>query len=92
MSNPHKNALDIQDGCNSLGIAKQMVRDMETLWKEARENGKGTDYVNQHPVMILYLDKLCDLARYRDWEAKSMMMQFSDAYDFCKDRAETIPS
>lgn len=55
-------ALDCQNGCNLSGIAlafSEIVRD--TLWEEARRLGKGTDWVNRHPICTLFLDKLSDL-------------------------------
>lgn len=87
--NPYKNALDIQDACNSCGVIQQFAKDVKKLFDEARELGEGTDYVNQHPVVILYLDKLCDLARYRDYrEDKTMTQIFSEAFNICWNKAE----
>jgi len=34
---------------------------MDVLWPEARRLGKGTEFVNQHCICTLFLDKLCDL-------------------------------
>lgn len=46
----------------------------EVIWPAARAAGKGTDWVNQHPVCTLFLDKLCDLNR---------RAEFDQAYDEC---------
>ncbi|MFA7218526.1 MAG: hypothetical protein WC057_08025 [Dehalococcoidales bacterium] len=82
--NPYKNALDIQDACNSCGVIQQFARDVRALSAEVRNEGKGTDDLNQHPVVILYLDKLCDLARYRDYRSDKTMTQiFTEAFDVC---------
>jgi hypothetical protein len=66
-------ALECQDACNLSGVLatfKEIVH--ETLWPEARRLGKGTDWINQHPICALFLDKLTDLNRRQD---------FSTAYD-----------
>lgn len=33
------------------------------IWPEARKAGKGTDYVNTHPIVTLFLSKLISLNR-----------------------------
>lgn len=58
-------ALDCQDASNLSGVLasfKAIVH--EVLWPEARRLGKGTDWVNEHPIVALFLDKLVDLNRY----------------------------
>ncbi len=57
-------ALDCQDACNLAGVLasfKEIVH--ETLWPEARRLDKDTEYVNTHPVVTLFLSKLCSLNR-----------------------------
>ncbi len=57
-------ALDCQDACNLSGVLasfKEIVH--ETLWPEARRIGKGTEWVNQHPICTLFLSKLGSLNR-----------------------------
>jgi hypothetical protein len=34
---------------------------MDVLWPEARRIGQGTSWVNTHPIVYLYLDKLASL-------------------------------
>ncbi len=55
-------ALDCQDACNLSGVVssfKAIVH--EVLWPEARRLNQGTDWVNKHPIVTLFLDKLDDL-------------------------------
>lgn len=33
----------------------------EVIWPEARRLGKGTEWVNSHPIVTLFLSKLCSL-------------------------------
>jgi hypothetical protein len=57
-------ALDVQNACNLSGVVHsldQIVR--EVLWPEADRLGKGTDFVNTHPIVSMFLDKLASLNR-----------------------------
>jgi hypothetical protein len=57
-------ALECQDACNLSGVLasfKEIVH--EVLWPEARRLGKGTEWVNQHPICTLFLNKLGSLNR-----------------------------
>jgi hypothetical protein len=57
-----RTALDCQDACNLSGVLasfKEIVH--EVLWPEARRLGKGTEWVNTHPIVTLFLSKLCSL-------------------------------
>jgi len=57
-------AIGCQNACNASGLVHSMSEKiMPSLWAEARDGtGRGTDWVNCHPVMILFLNKLSDLA------------------------------
>ena len=55
-------ALECQDACNLSGVLasfKEIVH--EVIWPEARRLGKGTEWVNQHPICTLFLSKLGSL-------------------------------
>jgi hypothetical protein len=54
-------ALDVQDAVNLSAVARSLVSVLDVLWTQAREEGKGTDYVNTHPIVTLFLDKLTSL-------------------------------
>jgi hypothetical protein len=57
-----KTAIECQDACNLSGVLasfKEIVH--EVIWPEARRVGKGTEWVNQHPIVTLFLSKLCSL-------------------------------
>jgi hypothetical protein len=55
-------ALDIQSGVNVSGLVHAFSRVMTTVWAEAHRQGKGTDWVNRHPVVVLFADKIKSLA------------------------------
>jgi len=76
-------ALDCQDACNLSGVLasfKEIVH--EVIWPEARRLGKGTEFVNTHPIVVLFLSKLVDLNGNQD---------FSQAYDEVKRLAKSQP-
>jgi hypothetical protein len=59
-----KTALECQDACNLSGVLasfKEIVH--EVIWPEARRLGKGTEWVNTHPIVTLFLSKLWSLNR-----------------------------
>jgi hypothetical protein len=55
-------ALDVQNACNLGGLIQSLPRVVAAVQEEAHELGEGTAYVNTHPIVQLWLDKLCDLA------------------------------
>ena len=50
-------ARQVQDACNLSGVVHSFSRAMTDLWDIAHERGEGTDWVNKHPVSVLYTDK-----------------------------------
>jgi len=69
-------ALDSLDAVNLSGVLAsfhEIVRNV--IWPEARRLGKGTDYVNSHAIVALFLSKLTDLNRNQE---------FSHAYEEVK--------
>lgn len=57
-----KRVMLVQDACNLSGVVYSLDRDVSALWQLAHKTDRGTDWVNQHPIVVLYLDKLCDMA------------------------------
>jgi hypothetical protein len=87
-------ALDCQDASNLSGVLasfKAIVH--EVLWPEARRLGYGTDWVNQHPIVALFLDKLVDLNHYgrvaNVWHGKGNA--YDQVREIAKGKAEAIP-
>ena len=76
----YKDVYAAMDACNAGAIAHSASEDwIPAIWAEAKELGRGTDYVNEHPIMILLADKLLQLARPRD---------IMDAYKVVRERGE----
>lgn len=72
-------ALDIQNACNLTGLVHGFSRSLRRL--RDLEPDKGTDYYNQHPIVLLWVDKLQDLSR-------STTAKVFDAYQWCEDQAK----
>ena len=64
-------ALQCQDACNLSGVAYSFSSYLKTLWDvsnlltaipESSQPGYGTAWVNQHPIIRLFVNKLADLS------------------------------
>ena len=54
-------AIEVQDACNLIAVAKAFARAMSTLRQE--HQSAGTAWTNQHPITRMWVDKLSHLAR-----------------------------
>lgn len=52
-------AYNVQDACNLSGVVHSFSRVFESL--RALDECKGTDWINKHPVCVLYADKIAHL-------------------------------
>lgn len=60
-----REALTAQDASNLSGVAHSLSAVLtELIWPMAQRLQKGTAWVNAHPLVTLYLDKLTDLNGY----------------------------
>ena len=71
-------ALLSQGACNLSGLAHSLAEAMELIWEEAGENGQGTDYVNTHPIVRLYLEQMNFLCQ----------MDYSESCRACLERSK----
>jgi hypothetical protein len=62
MRNIYQDALNVQSACNLSGVAKALAVALDVIWAEACANGKGTEYVNRHPVVVLHVCQMAWLA------------------------------
>jgi hypothetical protein len=51
-----------QSACNLSGIVYRFASILPKIWNEARARGKGTDWVNKHPVCALMAEQISHLA------------------------------
>jgi len=74
-----KLALQCQDGSNLSGIVSTFASAVRAVWELAHKQGYGTEWVNGHPICILFADKLAGLSGSADH------VRFSRAYQAAKD-------
>ena len=74
-------ALDVQDACNLSGVVNSFATEvMPALWEESRKRNEGTAWINHHPIVTLFIDKLASLNYSGGYEQHYGMVM--DAY--CK--------
>jgi len=80
----YSNAILVQDACNLSGVVHSFSSVMEKIWSTARATGCGTEWVNNHPIAVMYANKIASLTgQYADASPA-----FGRAYDICKSKAE----
>jgi hypothetical protein len=77
----YESAIIVQDACNLSGVVHSFCDIIKRITEESREKGKGTQYVNEHPICKLFADKIADLARVRDFES------YYQAFNECERKA-----
>lgn len=81
-------ALFSQSACNLSGIAHSLADFTEAIWNEARANGRGTDYVNTHPICRLFAEQIIFLS---GGVAAHNTDTWQDAHALCKYRVMVAP-
>lgn len=82
-----KSAKECQDAVNLRAVLASMLRDIDAINAEHRDatHGKclgiGGDLINNHPVVIVYLDKFCALSRIQPFGEASRVMAAHAAVD-----------
>jgi len=74
----YQNALRSQSGCNLSGIVHTFSETLPKIWADAREQGKGTEWVNTHPICVLFAEQIKHLAGD----------DYSEAYKICTEKGE----
>ena len=81
--NIYKEALAVQDACNLSGVVISFAKVIVFIWDEAREQGKGTDFVAKHPVSILFSSKISNLVG-TNLDIQAHPTRLADAYEACE--------
>ena len=81
----YKTALVIQDACNLSGVVHSFSRMMNKIWEEAHKTQKSTDWVNKHPIAILFADKIAHLSTGLNIIGSDVI---NTAYDTCEKRSK----
>jgi hypothetical protein len=75
----YQDALMVQSACNLSGVTHSFSKILFKLIKEAQEQGKGTDWVNKHPICVLFAEQISHLAKG----------DYFDAYKVCEERGNS---
>lgn len=81
--NIYKLALDLQYACNLSAMATSLADCGGIIWEEARAIKQGTEYVNTHPVVILFLHQMAFLATGHDPDFISLQ-RYSEITEHCE--------
>ena len=77
----YQNALSSQSACNLSGIVRSFSDILSKIWDEAREKGEGTDWVNNHPISVLFAEQITHLAN-------AGKRNYFEAYKICTKKGE----
>jgi hypothetical protein len=73
-----QNAIDVQDACNLSGVVFSFAVVMQKICNQAVAEGKGTDWKNQHPIAIMFAEKIQSLA------SNDCYLAGNEAWKICK--------
>ncbi len=81
----YQHALQVQDACNLSGVLYDWARHMKVLRKVMWNTKKDQEWLNSHPVNILFADKVASLVRMQDLSGDTV-----DRYHIAYIEAEKI--
>lgn len=79
----YQDALTVQYAVNLSGVVRSWAEIMTLIWQEADAVKGGTDYVNRHPVNVLFASKVASLT------GCEYNQNYHDAYLKCQEIAGT---
>jgi len=79
----YQTAIDIQSASNLSGVVNSLNQIMPRIWKEARSQLKGTDWVNQHPICRLFAEQIYHLSGAG---IPSNAQSYEAAYSYCENK------
>ena len=77
-------ALDVQNACNLSGVLHTFDNVIRMLWVHARSQNQGTDWVNEHAIVIVFLDKLNSLAGIQKFNYEKVEAAYASVYELAK--------
>lgn len=82
----YKDAIDVQDACNLSGVVHELSRVLPRIRAEVQD----TDAINTHPIVRMYVDKLCHLSKLGEHSepVSNSERTIYTAYAVCRDRSE----
>lgn len=89
MTNIYRLALQVQDASNISGVIHSLHNEvLPAIRLEPGFLAQGNPYMEQHPALILFMDKIVSLMKI-GW-LHDTDMQISVAYTMCHERAEAL--
>lgn len=87
----YRDALFSQTACNLSSLVNSLAKHTKTLWELARKEGKGTDFVNKHPVIRLFLEQMVCLngGVFEEAQGDHARCNYSDALKFCRSKVDS---
>jgi len=81
-------ALQVQNACNATGIIQSFARDVLKIREDmaAREESQATEFVNKHPVIVLYVHQLSFLMGQPGVSDEV----YHPAYTICEERSKDL--
>lgn len=76
----YKLAITVQDACNLSGVVHSLAELLPRIREEP--DCTGTDFVNSHPLVVMYVNKLSALSNAEE------ELVFGTAYAECKKRSK----
>ena len=82
-----KDSILVQDACNLSGVIHSFGKVVSQLWEYAHEHNHGTVWVNSHPICIMYVNKMAQLAGDSSYLDSN---KFSWAYQWAQSNPENL--
>ena len=82
----YQDALNSQSACNLSGIVHTFSKVVSKIWEHAHSDGRGTEWVNKHPICRLYAEQIAHLSGAGMGDSDS----YHKAYTACMDRVEEV--
>jgi len=84
----YRRALESQSACNASGLLNDLSKTiLPAIWEEAQQLGGGTEYVNHHPVIFLFLHQLSFLAGSENFSDKHSA-RWDECYKICTEKSQ----
>jgi len=77
-------ALDVQSACNLSGVVNSFAEVTKILWEEARRTGKGTDWVNTHPICWMFSTQIVHLSNRHVKSAVELFHVYNEVEQIAK--------
>jgi hypothetical protein len=86
----YTDALAVQSASNLAGVTHSFGRIVSAVTREASARGKDTEWVNCHPLCILFAIQILHLTQ-RSITTSESGVPYHKAYDYCEARQTPLP-